>query len=129
MSPRRRASGGFTLIETVIGMLVLSLILLGTVGMMTSIARGTRSSQGNTLAAEILQQQVELLRSLPFDHADLAAGAHTRSDPTFGRVLTWTVTNDVAGELKRIDLKVRWKEARQSRELGFRLHLANRSVQ
>jgi prepilin-type N-terminal cleavage/methylation domain-containing protein len=122
-----RARGGFTMIEVMISLVFLSLVLLGAAGLMSGVASGTRNSQGNTLGAEILQQEVEILRSLPFDHADLAAGSHSRADGAMNRTIYWTVVNDVPDELKRVDLKVVWREASRTRELGFRLHLANRT--
>jgi prepilin-type N-terminal cleavage/methylation domain-containing protein len=123
----RRTIDGFSLIEVMISIVFLSLILLGAAGLMNGVAAGTRNSQGNTLATEILQQKIEELRSLPFDNSNLTAGTHTKSDAVLGRTVSWTVVDDVPDELKRVDLKVTWREPKGQRQLGFRLHLANRT--
>jgi prepilin-type N-terminal cleavage/methylation domain-containing protein len=124
----KSGDSGFALMELMISIVVLSLIVLGAAGLMSGVGSGTRNSQGNTFAAELLQQKVEELRSRPFDHADLSAGTHTQTYPTLSRTVSWIVQDDVAGELKRADLKVTWVEGKKSRQLGFRLHLANRSA-
>ena len=126
---RPAPQAGFTLLEVLMSGVVLSLVLLGAAGVMNGVANGTRNAQGNTFAAEALQSKIEELRSLPFRHADLTAGAHELQSGPLARRLRWTVTDDVADELKRVDLSVTWTERRATRQLGMRIHIANRSLQ
>jgi len=91
---------GFTIVEVMIAIIVLSVGMLGlasTTALVTRmIGRGTRASK----AAVLAQQRVEILRATKC--ADLAGG----SDTTGSFVRWWTVT--ATGNARRIQVIVRY---------------------
>ena len=68
--------GGFTLVEIMIALLVFG---VGIVGLANAFPNGIRTrekARRMSVATFLAKEQVERLRSLSFNHADLAAGAH-----------------------------------------------------
>lgn len=68
---------GFTLVEIMIALLVFG---VGIVGLANAFPNGIRTrekARRMSVATFLAKEQVERLRSLSFNHADLAAGAHT----------------------------------------------------
>jgi type IV pilus modification protein PilV len=62
---------GFTLIEIMITMLVLSIGILGVVKMQVSAVKGNSYASGLTEATTIAQDKMEELAALAYDHSDL----------------------------------------------------------
>ncbi len=91
---------GFTLVEVIVAILILSVGLLGlvTTAAITTrmIAQGQRYSETSTLAA----QQLEILRSQ--DCAGLNGGS--RSAGAFS--VTWTVSTVAGGRARALDVVV-----------------------
>lgn len=92
---------GFTFIELLIAVVILSVITVSIMGLLPQayrqITNGGRISVMNHLGYEKLDE----LQSLGYSHADLTAGTHSapggyRLDPDFiGYSRKWTVTDDV----------------------------------
>jgi type IV pilus assembly protein PilV len=77
--PPLSSSRGFTLVELMIALLVFG---IGIVALAQSLPNGVRvrdRARRMSVATNLAQQQVERLRALPENHADLAAGSH--ADP------------------------------------------------
>jgi len=83
---------GFTLIEVMIALMVLTIGILGMMVMQTSATTSNYRASTLTTASTIATQQVETLRSLPF--TSVANGALV--DPATSYPVSWTVTN-IAG--------------------------------
>ena len=104
---------GFTLIEVLIGLVILAIGLLGIAGMQASSVKGNFFSNNLTEATYIAKDRLELLKTLPF--GDGALSVSTRSDGTtpgssgiaFNR--TYTVTQDGTG-FKTITYQVAWND-------------------
>jgi prepilin-type N-terminal cleavage/methylation domain-containing protein len=72
-----RGDGGFTLVEIMIALLVFG---VGIVGLANAFPNGMRTrekARRMSVATFLAKEQVERLRSLSFNHADLNAGTHT----------------------------------------------------
>jgi prepilin-type N-terminal cleavage/methylation domain-containing protein len=107
---RKRASNrGFTLVE-----MMIALVLFG-VGMMALaqvLPRGLSvrdKARRMTVATSMAQEEVERLRNLPFNHADLAGGAHDDPnnpiDGAYGR--QWVVQdNTPVTDMKHVTVTV-----------------------
>ncbi len=77
IAPQRlRDQRGFTLIELMIALVVLSLGLLALGQLMPAGSRSMISSQRLTGASYYSQQKIEYLRTLPFQDANLDPGRH-----------------------------------------------------
>jgi Tfp pilus assembly protein PilV len=116
---RRREQGqrGFTLVETVIALLVMMIVMLGVASVFAyAISNNTNGAdRAQTLA--VAQQSLEALRNMEYSetatHADLAAGQHTltvtRGDVGLtGRQykIDWEVVDNASNTLKTITLNV-----------------------
>jgi prepilin-type N-terminal cleavage/methylation domain-containing protein len=107
---------GFSLIEVMISIMVLSFGLLGVAAMqVTSIKVNTIANQ-ITSASTILQDKVETLMSLPLGHPDLTDATdvglceqHVDPNPPAGYAIAWCVDNDPNGDEKTIDLSATWQ--------------------
>lgn len=105
---------GFTIIEVVVAILILSvgiLAIAGTDGRMTRmIARGSQATAASTHA----QSQLERLRSLP-------CAALTNGNATVEGVfqLEWTIATPASGRYRGIELIIRYPSTGGTREDRF----------
>ncbi len=67
---------GFTLIEMLVGLVLLAIGLLAIAGMQITSVRGNYFSGNMTHASILAQDRLEALRQLPLDNAALDAGTH-----------------------------------------------------
>ena len=97
---KRNAERGFTVIEVMVAVIVLTIGVLGLVGsaalVTRMIGRGNRAAKASIMA----QQRIEILRGTRC--ASLASGADTVRQ----YVRTWTVTP--VGNARRIQVRVRY---------------------
>jgi type IV pilus modification protein PilV len=102
-------SNGFTLIEVLVAMGILSIAILGLAVGATSVIKGNQSSYATAIAVNLAQDKLEELKARP---ASLASGGpvtDTYDGQTYSR--SWTVTNNspISG-MKRIDVTVTWTD-------------------
>jgi len=119
----RFRQNGFSLIEVMISILVLSFGLLGVAAMQVTSIKVNSIANKVTSASTILQDRVETLMALPFNHADLsdatAAGLcekHVDPNPPAGYAVEWCVDNDPGGNEKIIDLRATWLQTSKEKE-------------
>jgi len=67
---------GFTLMEVLIGLVILAVGLLAIAGMQVTSIRGNSFSSNMTQASVLARDRLEVLRNLDFAHADLSVGFH-----------------------------------------------------
>jgi type IV pilus assembly protein PilV len=106
---------GFTLIEVLIAMALLSFGLLSVASMQVVAIRVNTSSQRLTLATTLVQDKVEELMALPFTHADLVDTtpvetfqSYTTTNSPPGYTLTWQVDVNAAGDGKTVIVTAGW---------------------
>jgi type IV pilus assembly protein PilV len=108
---------GFTLIEALVGMIILAVGLLAIAGMLLTSVKGNYFSNHLTQASYIAQDRLEYLKTLPITHASLIAGTHT-SQPeagpvtSSGQVFSRSYTVVVNGNLRTITYTVTWNDGR-----------------
>ena len=98
---------GVTIVEILMAMCILAVGILAVVAMQTSSARGNSNSLMSTDGLLFAVNQLETLMDRDWDHADLAAGAHSDTQDPY--TITWNVTdNYVINNTKTINMTVRW---------------------
>lgn len=83
---------GFTLIEVMIALMVLTIGILGMMVMQTTAINSNHRASSMSIASSIAAGQIEILRNRPF--AAVAGGIAT--DPATAYPISWTVAN-IAG--------------------------------
>jgi prepilin-type N-terminal cleavage/methylation domain-containing protein len=86
-------SGGFTLVEILVALLILAFVALGIAGLFTHAMKTNASGHDYAVLASEARFALETLQALPFNHADLlAAGSpHTMTPVNQNFTITYTV--------------------------------------
>ena len=95
---------GFTILEVMIAMIILSISLLLLLNMAMIALDGNDWSNKTTIATQLLQAKIEQLRS---DFNNLSNG----NDTVSGLTRTWTVTN-AGNNLRKVDVSITWENIR-----------------
>lgn len=103
---------GFTLIEMLIGLVVLAIGLLAIAGMQMTSVRGNFFSSNMTQASILAQDRLEALKQLDFNHADLNLGKHSEGTMA-GTVFTreYNITLVPGTPMINITVTVAWKDS------------------
>jgi len=101
---------GFTLIEVLIAVVILSVGVLGMVGSAGLASRMIGQGKRNTQAALVAMQRMETLRGQALATNPRCTGLASGTATTTGVTETWTVTG--AGRSRRIRLIVRYQTNR-----------------
>jgi prepilin-type N-terminal cleavage/methylation domain-containing protein len=108
---------GFTLIEVLVAIGILTGVLLGLAMGASSVIRANKSSYGNTLATTLAQDKLEELKSrtssaLPICPSFTTSGCSdslAQAGTTFAR--NWQIlTNTPATGINQIDVRVTWTD-------------------
>ncbi len=111
---RATKSEGFTLLEVMITLVILSVSLLALAGLMVTTTRNNASGNSLTEAATFAQDKMEEFRAIPWARLVPTTGG-PRSDNTQGATgigygRSWTITENTAQTLKTIQLSVSWHD-------------------
>lgn len=110
-----RGQGGFTLIEVLITTLLLTIGLLGTLGLTTGVIRGNFFGKNITSGTVIAQTQLEAIQNSGYTNATTTNFPATAATVSMGGVnfsRTTTITgNSPAANMKTISVTVTWNEA------------------
>jgi type IV pilus modification protein PilV len=104
---------GFTLIEVLVAIVILTIGLLGTAGLTTGIIRGNHFSKNVTSATAAAQTQLESVKSGGYTYAIAANFPNdsvTMAGMTFTRQTTITADSPAAN-MKTISVTVNWTES------------------
>ncbi len=109
---------GFTLIEVLVGLLILTIGLLGISVLVPTAYTNFTSSGNDTLALAFAQQRLDQLRALPYNDSNLSAGTHADtganapSNSNYTRSYQVEADTPVAG-VKRLTVTVTGPRSRQ----------------
>ncbi|MBI4841651.1 MAG: prepilin-type N-terminal cleavage/methylation domain-containing protein [candidate division NC10 bacterium] len=119
--PHARAgpyAAGLTLVEVLVGLLILTVGLLAISAMVPTAYSNFSSSGSDTLALAFAQQRLDQLRALPYNDSSLSAGTYTDSggnapgDSNYTRSYQVEVDTPVAG-VKRLTVTATGPRSRQ----------------
>jgi len=111
MTKQIRHQGGFTLIETMIGLLVFTIGITAAATMQISAIKGNSNARQLTEAGSITADKVERLRPLSYvDDSELVEGSHTLADEQ-DYAVTYNIQRDVLLEdTMSIQVTVQWQD-------------------
>ena len=110
---RSRDSRGFTLIEVVVALLMLTFGVLASASLTAALMRSNRGVTNRTRAVETLRLKVEDLQSKQYSQITSGNDTATVRGIAFNR--SWAVANNTpAANLKRITLSVTWSDRQGS---------------
>jgi len=105
---------GFTLIEVMIAMVVLSVGLLAIAGMQISAIKGNSQASKITMATALIEEKLAGYKIMPYQSIVDEKGVI--------KEFSWTTTvdsNTPANGLKTITVKASWSEGEKSHDLAF----------
>ncbi len=110
---------GFSLIEVLIGLVLLAIGLLAIGGMQIAAVKGNFFSHYMTQASYVGQDRLEFLDTLPIDDPQLQAGDHNDGSATIsGMAFNRVYTVNVNGDLRTITYRVSWNDG-VNRNISF----------
>lgn len=77
----RKESGGFTLVELVIGITVLAIVAISFTALFTALVRSGLVAKRKAVASSLATNQIEYLKSLPYDSLAVAGGSIYATSP------------------------------------------------
>ena len=105
---------GFSLLELLIALIILSVGLLGAAEMQVNSVSGNAFPNNLTVATGLAQSRIEELKKLPNSDAALSVGDHDEGllpgTAIFSRS---TNVNDLSPEVKQVTVTVRWTDKSQ----------------
>lgn len=101
-------NGGFTLLEVLIALVITAVGLLAIAQMQVIAIRANSQGKDVTEASTLATQQLEYLKALPSDHADLTVGTHADpTNPIQGKYTrTWTVVQNT--DHRTVTVRINW---------------------
>lgn len=102
---------GFTIIEVLVGFVILAVGILAIAAMQITSTRGGHFSNNVTRATIFAQDKLEYLKNLSYRNSDLSSGQHnegTISDTIFSR--QYTIVEDAGNSMKTITVTVQWTD-------------------
>jgi len=109
-----KVTAGFTLIEVLVAMSLFSIAVLGVAAGATTVMRANQTSHYHTIATNLAQDQLELLKSRTLANITSCNNACDNPVPTFQNVAftrTWVVTAGApAPGVTQIVVTVTWRD-------------------
>ena len=93
-TPSAENTAGFTLVEILVALVILSFVALGIAGLFTHAVKTNASGHDYALLATEARFALETLQALPFTHDDLAAAGSPHTMPPVNPNFTITYTVD-----------------------------------
>jgi type IV pilus assembly protein PilV len=110
----RKDQKGFTLLEFLIAVMVLSVALLGLGTLTGAMINYNKEAFDNTVAVALSQGKMEQLKNIPY--GSLTGGNDTQSPYT----RTWTIDDNTPGtDMKTLTVTVTWSWKGDSKEVEY----------
>jgi len=110
---RFKKSNGFSLIEVLIALVILSISLLALAGLMVQSTRNSSWGSHMTEAATLAQDRLERFRAVR-PQTDIPEGANTDQVTAASGIVytrTWTVTTNGTSTLRTIRITITWTDS------------------
>ena len=109
-------NAGFTLVESMLALAIMSVGLLALAGLQITALRGNALSRSITTAVSIAEQRLEQLKNTPYSDIQAEAATHvTASNLHFTRQVT--VTNGPLPNTKSVSVLVSWQDQSKTHTL------------
>lgn len=117
-----RGSSGFSLLELVFAMVLLSIGLLGVASIFPLGTRFVNSGKITSTAVAFASEKMEELQSLPGDSAELQAGTYSDEITPYKR--NWSIVDDmpIAG-MKHLQVTTSWDTSRGTRQVTLETYV------
>jgi type IV pilus modification protein PilV len=102
---------GFTLLEVLIGFVILAVGILAITAMQITSTKGGYFSNNVTQATILAQDKLENLRNLSYRDSDLSSGQHSEGaiqGTIFSR--QYTIAEDAGNSIKTITVTIQWTD-------------------
>jgi prepilin-type N-terminal cleavage/methylation domain-containing protein len=106
MKTKKQGQRGFTLVETIISLCILSVALLGMSSMVFSVIRATAQSKEATTATTLIQDKMEKLKNTNISLLPTGTFSETISLGNITGTRQWAIST--VGNLKTIVVTVSW---------------------
>ena len=106
---RRLGDGGFSLIETLVSLTLIALTVSAAGNFLGHQYRATTSNHLASQAYSIAAEELETIRSIPFDSMSDHSRDVVEGSVTFS-VATTVLDNQPAANMKRVNVVVSWEE-------------------
>ena len=116
---RLRNTKGFTLLEALITIVIVSIGMLGVASLQIMAIKGGSFGQHTTVASTLAQNKMEHLRQVTFD--TVASGNDTYLDQVNGVTYTrqWIVQNDAPQPgMKTVEVRITWTGPQTNRSIA-----------
>lgn len=88
---RQRRQDGFTIVELIVTLLIFSVVIISIFGLYTSLVQSTIIAKRRAVALSLATNQMEHLKSLPYDHLAIAGGSIITSGTPLPAAKTETI--------------------------------------
>ena len=102
---------GFTLLEVIFAVSILTVGILSVAAMQVSSIRGNAFAWGTSEASSVAMGQIEAMMEWPYDDARLEEGETHDGGTTGNYEISWTVAdNAVINQTKTVNVTVSWTD-------------------
>lgn len=108
-----KISKGFSLVEVLVALVILSISLLALAGLMVQSTKNSSWGSHMTEAATLAQDRLEALRAVR-PQTDIPEGMNNDQVTAASGIVytrTWTVTTNAAGTLRTITISITWSDS------------------
>jgi type IV pilus assembly protein PilV len=120
-----KRSGGFTLIELVVAILIFAIGIVGIMKMHQASIQSNNYSMQLTQALNIADDRIEFLRGLNFTDANMTPGAHAAVVTSMGVQynMNWVVVPMANNFARDVNFNISWQEKAINHQYIIRLTL------
>jgi prepilin-type N-terminal cleavage/methylation domain-containing protein len=120
----KRSASGFTLVEVLVAIVVLSIGLIALVGSSAMVTRMIGSGKAETRVAQAATQRIEVLRLVAYSTSPRCiAGAFASGGPITSNGLTESWTVPVAGKVRNVQVNITYGTVRGTRTASLQTRI------
>ena len=117
-----RKSRGFSLVELLVGLMILGIVITTTIVMFTERQKRLRQANETILAYQALANESEIWRRISFDQLDSQGPTFQSDTAILGPLAPYTTiahVDSITSTRKDVTLTVRWSNAQRVSRLGI----------